>query len=181
MTDQEILKLLHERKYNPAMKGLYHYFPVVKKHILKNNGSKEEAEDIFQESLIILCNKVTKPDFHLTAGLNTYIYGICKLLWLEELKKKNKSLKSEFIEGLDEERVMEITGDIEDDKKRSLAQQAVMQLGQKCKELLELFYFKQRTMKEIAIQLGFATEKVAKNQKYRCIEKAKENLKSLSN
>lgn len=181
MRDQEILKLLQERKYSPAMKCLYQYFPVVKKHIVKNNGSKEEAEDIFQESLIILCNKVVKPDFQLTAGLNTYIYGICKLLWLDELKKKNKNLKSEVIESVDERSAAEISEDIDEDRKRSIAQQAVMQLGQKCKELLELFYFKQRSMKEIAMQLGFATEKVAKNQKYRCIEKAKENLKSLSN
>ena len=35
-------------------------------------------------------------------------------------------------------------------------------------------------MAQIAIQLGFKTEKVAKNQKYRCIEKAKENLKQLT-
>lgn len=55
-----------------------------------------------------------------------------------------------------------------------------MKLGQKCKELLELFYFKKLSMKDISKKLGFASEKVAKNQKYRCIEKAKENLKNLS-
>ncbi len=180
MTDQHIINLIRENKHNPAMKSLYTYLPVVKKFILKNNGTRQEAEDIFQEGLVIFCNKATKNNFALTCSINTYIYSICKLLWLNELKKKNKSIKNNSIELTDKYLIDEINTDIEEDKPILKAQQAVMQLGQKCREILELFYFKKLSMKEIALKVGFASEKGAKNQKYRCIEKAKENLKNVS-
>lgn len=180
MTDQIIMSLIKENKYNPAMKSLYTYFPVVKKFVLKNNGTRQEAEDVFQEGLVIFCNKITKPDFVLSSSINTYLYSVCKLLWLDELKKKNKSIKNNTIELTDEHLIDTVNTDIEEDKPIRNAQQAVMQLGAKCKEILELFYFKKMSMKEIAQKVGFASEKGAKNQKYRCIEKAKENLKNLS-
>jgi RNA polymerase sigma factor (sigma-70 family) len=177
MTDQDIIRLIRDDKYSPAMKSLYTYLPVVKKFVLKNNGTRQEAEDIFQEGLVIFCNKIQKPDFLLTCSINTYVYSVCKLLWLDELKKKNKTIKNDFIELTDENLVDEINSDIADDESMKQAQEAVMKLGEKCKEILELFYFKKLSMKEIANKLGFASEKGAKNQKYRCIEKAKENLK----
>lgn len=177
MTDQDIVNLIRDNKYSPAMKSLYAYLPVVKKFVLKNNGTKQEAEDVFQEGLVIFCNKASKANFILTASINTYVYSVCKLLWLDELKKKNKTIKNDFIELTDGNLVDEINDDIDTDKPIKQAQEAIMKLGEKCKELLELFYFKKLSMKEIAVKLGFASEKGAKNQKYRCIEKAKENLK----
>jgi RNA polymerase sigma factor (sigma-70 family) len=180
MTDIEIIQCMREGKYNPAMKGLYAYLPVVKKFVQKNNGTKQEAEDVFQEGLMIFCKKLANVNFELRCSINTYLYSVCKLLWLDELKKKNKQIKNDFLPLEDKYLSEEINIDIENDKPIKTAQEAVLMLGEKCKELLQLFYFKNMSMAQIAIQLGFKTEKVAKNQKYRCIEKAKENLKQLT-
>ena len=180
MTDIEIIQCMREGKYNPAMKGLYAYLPVVKKFIQKNNGTKQEAEDVFQEGLVIFCKKLPDANFELRCSINTYLYSVCKLLWLDELKKKNKQIKNDFLPLEDKYLSEEINTDIENDKSIKTAQEAVLMLGEKCRELLQLFYFKKMSMAQIAIQLGFKTEKVAKNQKYRCIEKAKENLKQLT-
>lgn len=90
MTDQDIVNLIRNNKYSPVMKNLYAYLPVVKKFVLKNNGTRQEAEDIFQEGLVIFCNKINKTDFLLTCSINTYLYSVCKLLWLDELKRKIK-------------------------------------------------------------------------------------------
>lgn len=180
MTDEHIIHLIRENKYDPAMKGLYAYFPVVKKFILKNSGTRQEAEDIFQEGLVIFCRKLENSGFILSSSINTYVYSVCKLLWLDELKKKNRQLRADVSELRDEQNSTLIYDDIEDDKALKQAQMAMMKLGQKCRELLELFYFKKASMKDIAKRLGFSSEKGAKNQKYRCLEKAKELVKSSS-
>lgn len=181
MTDEQIIQLIRENKYHPAMKGLYVYFPVVKKFILKNSGTRQEAEDIFQEGLVIFCRKLEKAGFILSSSINTYLYGVCRLLWMDELKKKNRQLRADASLLADEKGNQGIYDtDIEDDKPARQAQAALMKLGQKCRELLELFYFKKTSMKDIARTLGFSSEKVAKNQKYRCIEKAKEHFKQSS-
>lgn len=53
-------------------------------------------------------------------------------------------------------------------------EKALTQIGKKCQELLELFYGFGKSMAEIAKKLDFRNEKVAKAQKYKCIQKAKE-------
>ena len=177
MNDHQIIEFFKAGNYSKASEKLYAYFPVIKKLVLKNSGSKQDAEDIYQEALIILINKTQNPNFKLTSSLNTYVYSICRWLWNDELKKKNKKIKVE-IKGnetfLEEEIKLSI-----DEHDQKLAEKAFDQLGEKCKDLLRLFYFKKMNLRDIAVKLNFATEKVAKNQKYRCMEKAKENLKTL--
>ncbi len=55
----------------------------------------------------------------------------------------------------------------------------------RCKQLLRLFYFENERMAEIAKKMGFSSEKSAKTQKYKCMEKAhqlaKKELKNLEN
>ena len=62
----------------------------------------------------------------------------------------------------------------------TLAKAAFDLLGEKCRQLLILFYFKRNSFREIASLLKFGSEETAKNQKYRCIQKAKENYLILS-
>jgi DNA-directed RNA polymerase specialized sigma24 family protein len=54
-------------------------------------------------------------------------------------------------------------------------------LGEKCRQLLILFYHRQQSFRDIAATLQFSDEKVAKNQKYRCLQKAKDNYLTLAN
>lgn len=177
MNDQAIIQLIEKQQYHTAIKKLYGYFPVIKKHILKNSGSKQEAEDVFQDSLVILINRIRNGEFELNSSINTYLFSVAKFQWLAELRKKNKMQEAfiDFNEGAEE---VDIQSHIEEDNRIKTAQHAVEQIGDKCKQLLELFYFNKKSMIEIAQQLGFKTEKVAKNQKYRCIEKVKEILRN---
>jgi DNA-directed RNA polymerase specialized sigma24 family protein len=60
-----------------------------------------------------------------------------------------------------------------------LAERALMQLGERCRELLVLFYNRRLKLKEIAQIMGYTSENTAKNQKYKCLEGAKNKLKEL--
>jgi RNA polymerase sigma factor (sigma-70 family) len=178
MKDGEIIELLRGKEYLRASEKLYGYYPVVKKLVLNNKGNREDAEDLYQEALIILIRKVQIPGFVLSSSLNTYLYSICRFLWSEKLRKQNKRIEVEF----ENNQAIENSHDLEtykNETENKLAEKAFYELGEKCKQLLLLFYFKKMSMKEIAVKLGFGSEKVAKNQKYRCIEKAKENLQQL--
>lgn len=179
MKDLQIVELLKNRNYSKASEKLYRYYPVVKKLIIRNSGTSEDAEDIYQEALIILIRKVTSTEFELTSSLDTYLYSICRFLWSEQLRKKSKTITVEF----DAEKATVLLSDLETLHKTELetkmAENAFQLLGQKCKQLLQLFYVKKMAFKEIAIKMDYHTEKVAKNQKYRCLEKAKDNLRLL--
>ena len=173
MTDQAIIEHLRSNRYSNAVKGLYNAYPAVKKYILVNNGSKEDAEDIFQDSLVILYKNANKPEFSLSSSLQTYLLAITKNLWREALRKKGRLPLIQ-----DETEIVDNT-EPGNEGARKVAELAFNFLGKKCKELLIAFYFKKDSYQQIAKLLRFSSEKVVKNQKYRCLQKAKENYAHL--
>lgn len=95
-TDLETFKGLQSRD-NKAYEILYQfYYPSVKNFITKNSGSEEDAEDIFQETILVLLEKVPKTDFNLTSSLKTYIFAISSNLWLKKLRDGSKMVKTEI-------------------------------------------------------------------------------------
>ncbi|MBC7865055.1 MAG: sigma-70 family RNA polymerase sigma factor [Bacteroidia bacterium] len=180
MSDEEIINHIKKGQYDKAMKKLYGYYSAVRAHVLKNSGKAQDAEDLYQEALIIFCKKVKEENFKLTSSINTFLFGISKMLWNEELRKRSRNIivseenlpaafsDSEFEESLQNEHNF---------KK---AEEAFKMLDERCRELLHMFYFKKMSMKVIADWFKFSTERVAKSQKYRCLEKAKEHLKNIT-
>jgi RNA polymerase sigma factor (sigma-70 family) len=176
MEDQKIIELIKSQKHSKVFTTLYKYFPVVKKMILANGGRSEDAEDIYQEALIVFYKKAGADDFKLTSSINTYLYSICRFMWKDELRKKQKQ---NFVdiekETIDE---VEFVGEIEKENQFKLAEKAVYELSGRCKELLLLFYFHSKKLKDIATAMGYNSENTAKNQKYKCLEAAKLKLKA---
>ncbi len=173
MTDKVIIEHLQQNKYSSAVKGLYSILPLVKKHIKANSGTADDAQDIFQDALVILCKKVQSGNFILTVPLKTYLLAIVKNCWLQELRQRKKLPTGETPDDI-------VSIETDEEPGFILAKNAFDLLGEKCRQLLMLFYFKQHSFKTIAVELSFSDEKTAKNQKYRCLQKAKENYVTLS-
>lgn len=179
MTDEQIIQELKAGKYTSAIKALYKHYPTVRGLVVKNNGSKQDAEDIYQESLIVLFRKVKENDFVLTSALSTFLIGICRLQWMNELRKRNKQA-TESLGEVTAEEAERFNTYLEEESKFKQAEKALLELGEKCRDILRLFYFDKLDFKAIAAKVGLSNERVAKNQKYRCLEKARENYLSLN-
>ena len=173
MTDKEIIEHLRQHKYSLAIKGLYNILPLVKTYIKANSGTADDAQDIFQDSLVVLCKKVQSQEFILTAPLKTYLMAIVKNCWLQELRQRKKLPAGETDGDI-------ANLEIEEEPGFALAKAAFDLLGEKCRQLLISFYFKKDSFKKIAVEYAFSDEKIAKNQKYRCLQKAKEYYITLS-
>ncbi|MEO5642091.1 MAG: sigma-70 family RNA polymerase sigma factor [Bacteroidia bacterium] len=180
MSDEEIIQALQQGNQTSALKKLYQYYPAIRQMILQNSGNRHDAEDIYQETLIILCRKVKENNFQLTAGLKTFLFSISRLQWMNELRKRKKNSSASLDNTNEkEEETEKMNGYIREEEKFKKAEIALMKLGDKCKKLLQLFYAQNKSFKEIADELDFSNEKTAKNQKYRCMEKARENYSNL--
>lgn len=173
MTDKEIIEYLRSNKYQKATNGLYDVLSSVKKYIAANSGTADDAKDIFQDALVVLYKNVQSESFALTVPLKTYLLAVTKNLWLQELRRRNKMpVSTEQIDIPD--------AHAENEKDADLATAAFNLLGERCRQLLILFYFKKQPYRELASFLGFGDERTAKNQKYRCLQKAKEHYLTLS-
>lgn len=158
---------------------LYAYYPKIENLLLKRGASKLQVEDIFQESLLIYLQKKSDKHFNLSCKPETYICGTAINLYRSESRKPNKT-DFEKVEHIDFQ--AELTDFKEQEEQYKMLQGVLESLGEKCSRLLKLFYVQKYSMDEIATELGYRNVNTAKNQKYKCLERAKkiasEQLKS---
>src|SRR5690349_12393341 len=141
--------------------------------IINNNGSYDEAKDVFQEAMITLYEKAKSDSFVLTCQIKTYVYSVCKRLWLKRLQQLGKT--STGIENFEDTVIVE--EDLELHERRNaefnMMERALNSLGEPCKSLLEAYYLKKKGMNEIATMFGYTNADNAKNQKYKCLMRLK--------
>ncbi len=169
-----------------ALKHLYKInYPKVEVLVLKNNGTKEHAKDIFQDAFLALWKNVKQDKFvpQNESSINGYLYTIAKHKWMDYLRSKDykKTVVSSALTdtaALDDD-LNKTTDDNINDERLQNVMHAFKGLGAPCKDLLMKFYFEKKSMKDIAeeLQLDAAS---TRNKKYRCMQKLRElalNLK----
>jgi RNA polymerase sigma factor (sigma-70 family) len=162
--NNEVLSVLYKKYYN-----------LVLKLIVNNSGSPEAAQDIYQETIIVLYENAQKPDFELKCQLQTYIYSVAKRLWLKQLKKGGKTYL--FKEDEENDLVADVTEDIHQHQERELEieqmNKSLAELGEPCATLINDFYVHKKNMEEIAEKFGYTNANNAKTQKYKCLQRLK--------
>ena len=167
-----ILGILNDSK--KTLEGIYKaYFPMVLQLVLTNSGSEDDAKDIFQESVIVLYDKVKAGNFELNSKLKTFLYSVCRRLWLKRLNQKSKNSGNIT----DFEDVLAVEQDLEyhEEKDRQFKQmdEALSHLGEPCRTIIEEFYLNNKSMQEICEAFGYTNADNAKNQKYKCLQRLK--------
>ena len=159
--DKKAIEAIYKQNYN-----------IVQALIINNNGTAEDAKDIFQEAIIVLYEKVRGGGFQLNCQIKTYVYSVSRRLWLKRLLHQNK-----FIHNDSYEEHVAVDEDLEDHEKRDsefvMMEKALHSLGEPCKSLLEAFYMQKRNMQDIASGFGYTNADNAKNQKYKCLMRLK--------
>lgn len=159
--DDHVLKLLYLR-----------CFPSVQRMVTTNNGTPDEAADVFQEAMVVLHRNVG-GGMELTCQVKTYLYSVARRLWLKELNRRKSNTRmedaEEFIAINDEEAARAEQAE----QNYQVMKDSLMDLGEPCAELLKQFYITGRGMTEIAETFGYTNADNAKNQKYKCLQRLK--------
>ena len=96
MTDNEIISTIRKGDREKPIIFLYREYPKIERLIVKSGCNKTIAREIFNDSLILLIEKIESPDFTLTSKLTTYLYGINRIMVKNALKKQNKTYELEW-------------------------------------------------------------------------------------
>lgn len=147
---------------------------MVNGYIMSHGGSRDDVDDLLQEAIIVLWQKVSSGRFELTAKLSTFILSVVKNKWLAELRKRNRLTGDELLEQIPDGNPAGLEKLISKEK-MELVHNALEQISETCKKLLLLFYFEERSMDDIAKILELANMNVAKSKKYQC-KKALEKI-----
>jgi RNA polymerase sigma factor (sigma-70 family) len=165
-TSAEILEGIRNRDRAVLTQLYQDYLPMITNFIVKNAGSAEEAKDIFHDALTSIFEKTREAPLNINCSFKTYLYAICKNLWLMVLRKKRTAAKMTVDTESTEDMGKEIAENMLEYQQRQLYKKHFLGLGADCQKILKLF-LEGQSLKSIADLMGF-TEKYAKKRKYVC-------------
>lgn len=155
------------------------YHPVLMKWMLSRGGLEADAEDIFQEALVVLYEKAQQAEFCLTCKLSTYLFAVSKRLWYKKLNDNGTKVS---LSDTDKEEELnygstQYDEDLEEHREKEeqflQLEQSLKELGTPCAELIKAFYIDKKSMLEIASTFNYTNAENAKTQKYKCLNRLK--------
>ncbi len=176
-SDEAILEGLRLRSDYIINFAYKEFYPLIKFLVTDNGGIEEDAEAIFQDGIVTLYNKISQNQLELTSPFKTYIYSVCRSLWLQKLNRRKAiydKLKDveEFIE-LPKDMLCEAS--IKETELHRIIQIHFLSLPDSCQKVLRLFIHK-TPVKEIAGIMGFKTENYTKTRRCLCKDDLKKRV-----
>jgi RNA polymerase sigma factor (sigma-70 family) len=162
-----------------ALAHLYRlHWPMVSHFVLQNSGSEDDAQDVYQEGVMVFYEKVRDGSLELSCQIKTYLYAVCRRLWLKRLTSKSRF----GVRLLDDEEhgaylntgaEEDVLAAEEQDRRFATMGEALNHLGEPCRSLLEGFYLLDKSMQDLTTEFGYTNADNAKNQKYKCLVRLK--------
>ena len=162
-----------------ALAHLYRlHWPMVSHFVLQNSGSEDDAQDVYQEGVVVFYEKVRDGSLELSCQIKTYLYAVCRRLWLKRLTSKSR-FGVRLLDGEEHGPYLNIGAEEdvlaaeEQDRRFATMGEALANLGEPCKSLLEGFYLLDKSMQDLTAEFGYTNADNAKNQKYKCLVRLK--------
>ncbi|MBK6931533.1 MAG: sigma-70 family RNA polymerase sigma factor [Saprospirales bacterium] len=145
-------------------------------HVGKYGGNRQDAEDVFQEAVIVFDRKLRQGAFRGESNLETYFMGIVRWYWFNEQHRTGRGAfvtnenPPEPPPGGNPELEYLLT------ERREQLDKLIEQLADKCRNLLKMYQL-DFSMDEIARLMGYANSGVAKKEAFLC----RQRLRTLLN
>jgi RNA polymerase sigma factor (sigma-70 family) len=174
MTDAELLAGLLRKEEKAIYEVYLHYFSSVEKYVLMNSGNAQDAEDIFQDAMMVLLTYVAKDDFNLTCTIKTLLFAIARRLWLKQLR--NRSITETLTElEIEQQDFVTQWEEIErSERKYNSIPQVLSRISAHCSGLLKDLFLTGK------IPEHYKNNHSMRNQKYKCLEQARKMIDKLS-
>lgn len=172
ISDNTLLDQL-KNEDNASFEILYKfYYPSIEAHITQNFGSTEDAEDVFQEAIIVLLQKVRQEGFVLTSSLKTYLFAIARNLWLKRLRD-NKSIPVDNFDSYQQETETYAFELHPEPTKEEKVTSWLTKITENCQRILKAIFFFNEPMGSLMQKMGWKNKHTAANQQYKCIQQVK--------
>ena len=179
--DEELLAAIKQGSgLDAAILSVYkEYFESMAWIVKNNSGSQQDAEDIFQEVLVNFIDLVQRDKFRGESSVKTFLFSMTKHTWLNELKKRGRSdIRELKYEKTKDQQEADVSYIIAEREAKKQVMDVVEELGDTCKKILVMFYYENRSMKEILDSLEYENEQVVRNKKYKCLKQLEQMITS---
>ncbi|WP_066836144.1 RNA polymerase sigma factor [Rufibacter ruber] len=148
-------------------------FPAVARYVSRRGGSLDQAKDVFQDTVVVYYEKAANGHTNEIPHVPKYLMGIAKHLWAKRYSQEQQQ------KSLDPAQLQLETATLEPP---TPSVQKVLRFlntaGQKCMDLLKAFYYDRIPAEEMASSFGFSGPRSATVQKFKCLEKVREAVRT---
>lgn len=178
MDENQVMINLKKRD-NAAYQLLYtFYYPAIERFVKRNSGTEADAQDVFQETIIVLLDKVPKQDFILTSSIKTYIFAVASNIWLKRLRdSRHITLLTEDYE-LEDLTLAEWERKENSMIRRNILQRIMHKVSKHCVIFLTKTFLHGVTREKLVEEMGYKNTHTFDNQKYKCLEQARKTIQS---
>ncbi len=174
-SDHEVISAIRDGQ--PDLEKVMHYLyngsdwkPTIFYFVAQNGGTDEDAEDVFQEGIRRMFFNIKNKEFEKRSALKTYLYVICRNVWISQLRKKNKWRDVRKMLEAGKNSVKSPHQLLEHKEMKEQVEQITSVLTEVCRKVLKLWTLGY-SMKEIAQKVGYKNDGVAKKKKRLCLQK----------
>lgn len=179
-SDADLLAAIRNKStLDSAIRSIYlNYGETISSLILNNSGTRQDAEDVLQETVVSFIEMVKKNRFREESSIKTFLVAIARNIWLNELKKRERSeYREQLFETSRAEQEPDVSEIIAEREVKQAFRNVLSRLGDKCHKLLTLYYYENLSMKEMLAHLPYDNEQVVRNKKYKCLQQLTGMLK----
>ena len=155
------------------------HFPAVRQYVLKNSGTTDDAQDVFQEAVTVLWLQVREGRFDTNAEPDPggFLFRVAKFKWLDVVRSAaHRNMKVLHDDG---DHVPTEERDLETEERILRLREVYAKLDDKCRQVLDQFYFERKDLASIAAAMGVEEESI-RTIKYRCMMKLRAFRQSIS-
>jgi DNA-directed RNA polymerase specialized sigma24 family protein len=174
MTEVELLSGLLQKQEKAIYEVYLDYFPSVEKYVLMNSGNAQDAEDIFQDTVMVLLTYVAKENFVLTCTIKTLLFAIARRLWLKQLRDRSVNETLSELEIEQQDFVTQWEEVEKSERKYNSIPQVLSRISVHCSGLLKELFLTGK------VPDHYKNNHSMRNQKYKCLEQARKMMNKLS-
>jgi RNA polymerase sigma factor (sigma-70 family) len=131
--------------------------------VFQNGGTAEDACDIFQDSLIIILEKIDEGNFVLKCKFKTFLYSVCENLWRTILDKRRAAANYMSATADQHHTEKDISDELDRELHEEIFREVFETMDQVSKNILNL-YWQDVSGLEIAEKLGLTHGYVRKRK-----------------
>ena len=123
----------------------------IQDYVTNNSGSRNETQDVFQDGVVVLLEKIKTPGFEFTCRVGTYLYSCCKNIWLKQIRKSNRIVNNDYFEYYP---TTEVEFDLEPVNLDNKIKVILETLSESCLKLFKAFYYESKLGMQSQKNLG---------------------------
>jgi len=143
----------------------------VRAMVIAKGGNGEDATMVYSDTIVSFLKSIAKrKEINLTLSLESYLVGIARHKWYDLLKSRDNKIDSTDLDDLDppKQEADQFTL-LRNSEKWSILQKILAVMATRCKEVIML-WSSGYSMKEIALELQYKSEGMARKKKSECMK-----------